>query len=155
MQNNKDYFDQSLDEIKLLKYINEADPDDEHGMLRLFDYFYYKVNSNCHGTYNATLCCYMSRRQVAKGVSQTMLQEHLFLVCELLRANLYEFQKYNRENGDEPYFTLPHLQRIAQQVRLCCSFSWHAKFVDVKCYLQYVAPVFCMKVKALQHEYAR
>ena len=46
------------------------------------------------------------------------LQEHLFLVCELLRANLYEFQKYNRENGDEPYFTLPHLQRIAQQVTL-------------------------------------
>ena len=43
LQNNKDYFDQSLDEIKLLKYINEADPDDEHGMLRLFDYFYYKV----------------------------------------------------------------------------------------------------------------
>ena len=43
MQNNKDYFDQSLDEIKLLKYINEADPEDEHGMLRLFDYFYYKV----------------------------------------------------------------------------------------------------------------
>lgn len=43
IQNNKDYFDQSLDEIKLLKYINEADPDDEHGMLRLFDYFYYKV----------------------------------------------------------------------------------------------------------------
>ena len=43
VQNNKDYFDQSLDEIKLLKYINEADPDDENGMLRLFDYFYYKV----------------------------------------------------------------------------------------------------------------
>lgn len=43
LQNNKDYFDQSLDEIKLLKYINESDPDDEHGMLRLFDYFYYKV----------------------------------------------------------------------------------------------------------------
>ena len=38
------------------------------------------------------------------------------MVCELLRANLYEFQKYNRENGDEPYFTLPHLQRIAHQV---------------------------------------
>ena len=39
-------------------------------------------------------------------------------MCELLRANLYEFQKYNRENGDEPYFTLPHLQRIAHQVWL-------------------------------------
>ena len=46
----------------------------------------------------------------------TFFQEHLFLVCELLRANLYEFQKYNRENGDEPYFTLPRLQRIAHQV---------------------------------------
>ena len=44
LQNNKDYFDQSLDEIKLLKYINEADPNDEHGMLRLFDYFYYKAS---------------------------------------------------------------------------------------------------------------
>jgi hypothetical protein len=44
-------------------------------------------------------------------------QEHLFLVCELLRANLYEFQKYQRENGDEPYFTPPRIQRIATQVR--------------------------------------
>lgn len=43
-------------------------------------------------------------------------QEHLFLVCELLRANLYEFQKYNRESGDAPYFTMPHVQSIARQV---------------------------------------
>ena len=42
-QNSKDYFDQSLDEIKLLRYINAADPDDEHGILRLYDYFYYRV----------------------------------------------------------------------------------------------------------------
>jgi len=45
-----------------------------------------------------------------------LLQEHLFLVCELLRANLYEFQKHNRESGDPPYFTLPHIQSIARQV---------------------------------------
>ena len=37
-------------------------------------------------------------------------------MCELLRANLYEFQKYNRDNGDELYFTLPRLQKIAHQV---------------------------------------
>ena len=43
VQNNKDYFDQSLDEIKLLKYVNEQDPNDEHGILRLYDYFYYKA----------------------------------------------------------------------------------------------------------------
>ena len=38
-------------------------------------------------------------------------------MTELLRANLYEFQKYNRESGDEPYFTLPRIQSIARQVR--------------------------------------
>ena len=43
VQNNKDYFDQSLDEIKLLKYVNSMDPDDEQGVVRLYDYFYHKV----------------------------------------------------------------------------------------------------------------
>ncbi|KAK9821720.1 hypothetical protein WJX81_003748 [Elliptochloris bilobata] len=90
IKNNKDYFDQSLDEIKLLNYVNAADPLDEHGMLRLYDYFYYK--------------------------------EHLFLVCELLRANLYEFQKYNREAGDPLYFTLPRVQAIARQVLSSLAF---------------------------------
>lgn len=47
-----------------------------------------------------------------------LVQEHLFLVCELLRANLYEFQKYNREHGQEPYFTLQRVQSIARQVML-------------------------------------
>jgi len=84
IKNNKDYFDQSLDEIKLLEHVNAEDPQDEAGILRLYDYFYYK--------------------------------EHLFIVCELLRANLYEFQKYNKESGDEPYFTLPRVQAIARQV---------------------------------------
>jgi hypothetical protein len=39
----QDYFDQSLDEIKLLRYVNNADPDDEHHIVRLYDFFYYKV----------------------------------------------------------------------------------------------------------------
>lgn len=38
------------------------------------------------------------------------MQEHLFIVCELLRADLYEFQKYNRESGSEPYFTMLRLK---------------------------------------------
>lgn len=37
-------------------------------------------------------------------------QEHLLIVCELLKANLYEFQKFNRESGGEVYFTMPRLQ---------------------------------------------
>lgn len=44
LQNNKDYFDQGLDEVKLLQYVNSADPHDESGLLRLFDFFYFKVS---------------------------------------------------------------------------------------------------------------
>ncbi|KAF8086119.1 hypothetical protein N665_0634s0005 [Sinapis alba] len=83
IKNDKDFFDQSLDEIKLLKHVNKHDPADDHHILRLYDYFYH--------------------------------QEHLFIVCELLRANLYEFQKFNQESGGEPYFNLSRLQVIMRQ----------------------------------------
>ncbi|KAJ8763982.1 hypothetical protein K2173_004847 [Erythroxylum novogranatense] len=83
IKNDKDFFDQSLDEIKLLKLVNKNDPADERHILRLYDYFYH--------------------------------QEHLFIVCELLKANLYEFQKFNQESGGEAYFTLSRLQVITRQ----------------------------------------
>ncbi|KAL1202701.1 putative dual specificity protein kinase YAK1 [Cardamine amara subsp. amara] len=83
IKNNKDFFDQSLDEIKLLKYVNQHDPADKYHILRLYDYFYFR--------------------------------EHLLIVCELLKANLYEFQKFNRESGGEVYFTMPRLQSITMQ----------------------------------------
>lgn len=44
IKNNKDFFDQSLDEIKLLKYVNKHDPGDKYHLLRLYDYFYYRVS---------------------------------------------------------------------------------------------------------------
>ncbi|KAL9224350.1 hypothetical protein vseg_000393 [Gypsophila vaccaria] len=84
IKNNKDFFDQSLDEIKLLKFVNKHDPGDKYHLLRLYDYFYYR--------------------------------EHLLIVCELLKANLYEFHKFNRESGGEVYFTMPRLQSITIQV---------------------------------------
>ncbi|WOL00997.1 hypothetical protein Cni_G09710 [Canna indica] len=83
IKNNKDFFDQSLDEIKLLKFVNKNDPSDKYHILRLYDYFYYR--------------------------------EHLLIVCELLKANLYEFHKFNRESGGEVYFTMPRLQSITIQ----------------------------------------
>ncbi|ONK65343.1 uncharacterized protein A4U43_C07F36140 [Asparagus officinalis] len=83
IKNNKDFFDQSLDEIKLLKFVNKHDPADKYHLLRLYDYFYYR--------------------------------EHLLIVCELLKANLYEFHKFNRESGGEVYFTMPRLQSITIQ----------------------------------------
>lgn len=54
MQNNKDYLDQSLDEIKLLKYVNKHDPDDHSGILQLYDYFYYKVKAGSSQLPNKT-----------------------------------------------------------------------------------------------------
>ncbi|CAG9314423.1 unnamed protein product [Blepharisma stoltei] len=84
IENNKDYIDQSIDEIKLLLYIKENGDADEHNVLRIIDYFYHK--------------------------------EHLFIVTELLRDNLYEFYRYNREHEDEFYFTMGHLQRITVQI---------------------------------------
>jgi len=90
IRNNKDFFDQGLDEIKLLHYLNANGDPDENCVLQLYDYFYHK--------------------------------EHLFLVCELLRDNLYEFSKFNRESGDELYFNLPRLQKISRQVLVALKF---------------------------------
>ena len=86
---------QSLDEIKLLRYINAqggggGDDTDGHHSLKLLDYFYHR--------------------------------EHLFIVTELLKDNLYEFGKYLADAGEPPYFTLPRVQRIARQVLTALAF---------------------------------
>jgi serine/threonine protein kinase len=84
IKNSKDFFDQSLDEIKLLQYINSKGDAHEKNVLQMIDYFYCK--------------------------------EHLFIVSELLRENLYEFQKYIRESGGVEYFTPNRLKRIMKQI---------------------------------------
>eukprot|EP01095_Lingulamoeba_sp_RSL-Kostka_P006547 TRINITY_DN2058_c0_g1_i1.p1 TRINITY_DN2058_c0_g1~~TRINITY_DN2058_c0_g1_i1.p1 ORF type:complete len:392 (+),score=93.53 TRINITY_DN2058_c0_g1_i1:367-1542(+) len=89
--NNKDFFDQSLDEIKLLKLVQNTGVDlDEKNLLQIIDYFYHK--------------------------------EHLFIVTELLRDNLYEFYKYNIEYGDGDYFSLPNIKSIAKQILVALEF---------------------------------
>ncbi len=84
IKNNKDYFDQSLDEIKLLHFINSRGDPEKFHVLRMIDYFYYK--------------------------------EHLFLVTELLKDNLYEYSRYIRHSGAEPYFTVARLKSIMRQL---------------------------------------
>ncbi|CAE7768071.1 dyrk2, partial [Symbiodinium pilosum] len=91
INNNKDFLDQSLDEIKLLRLIRaNVDNIDDKNCLALVDYFYHK--------------------------------EHLIIVTELLRDNLYEFSKYNREACEEPYFTLGRLQRISKQILVALEY---------------------------------
>ena len=62
-----------------------------------------------------------------------MSQEHLFLVCELLRANLYEFQKYNRDSGNPPYFVLQRVQSIARQACPVTPHMPHLKALNSWC----------------------
>ena len=99
VKNVKDYFDQSLDEIKLLRYLNKLDPNDEHGIVRLLDFFYYR--------------------------------EHLFLVFELLRQNLYEVQQKSlRESRSVTssgyYFSTARMKHITRQTLTALRFL-HSK----------------------------
>ncbi|KAI3799960.1 hypothetical protein L1987_35266 [Smallanthus sonchifolius] len=60
-------------------------------------------------------------RDLPKGVDILQLydyfyfRERLIIVSELLRANLYEFQKHNKESCGEPYFTMTRLQVMTRQ----------------------------------------
>jgi serine/threonine protein kinase len=97
IENNKDYVDQSIDEIKLLRYINANGDPDEKNVLRLYDCFYHK--------------------------------EHLFIVTELLKDNLYEFYKYINENNFENYFNLGRLQKITKQILTALDYIHSLKII--------------------------
>ena len=94
IKNDKDFFDQSLDEIKVLSYLrNEAS---DKKIVSLKNYLY--------------------------------TREHLIIVTELLRDNLYEFSKFNRESKSSPYFTVGRIQSIAKQILTALEFI-HSKGV--------------------------
>ena len=99
VKNVKDYFDQSLDEIKLLRYLNRLDPNDDQGVVRLLDFFYYR--------------------------------EHLFLVFELLRQNLYDLQQKSIKDcgavsSAAYYFSASRMKSIAKQILIALRFL-HSK----------------------------
>lgn len=102
IKNNKDFFDQSLDEVKLLQYINSCGDSNEYNFLNLIDYFYYK--------------------------------EHLFIVSELLKENLYEFNKFIYENKLKKFFTLKRIKKIAYQLCVALKFIHNLKLIhcDIK-----------------------
>lgn len=63
-----------------------------------------------------------------------LVQEHLIIVSELLKDNLYEFQKYIRDSGADPYFTLPNLRTIMTQCLEALAFihSLQLMHCDIK-----------------------
>lgn len=55
--------------------------------------------------------------QPLSAVAPPPSQEHLFIVTELLRDNLYELYRYIGKSGWPPYFTLPRVRAIGRQAR--------------------------------------
>ncbi len=102
IKNTKDFFDQSLDEIKILELLRQTGKCDENYILRVKTFFYYR--------------------------------EHLIIVTELLRQNLFEFGKFVVDNDEEPYFTLPRLAYITRQCLIALRFVHNLGLVhsDVK-----------------------
>lgn len=97
IENNKDYMDQSVDEIKLMRYINSNCNTDDKNVLELIDYFYHK--------------------------------EHLFIVTEVLKDNLYEFYKFINDKKLSPYFTLQRIQIVAKQILIGLEYLHSIKVI--------------------------
>jgi len=90
IKNTKDYFDQSLDEIKILQMLKDTGRVQENNLLEMKSYFYHR--------------------------------EHLVIVTELLRQNLYEFGKSILESRGPLYFTRLRLSHITRQCLIALRF---------------------------------
>lgn len=90
IKNTKDFFDQSLDEIKILELLRQTGQCHENNILEMKAFFYHK--------------------------------EHLIIVTELLRQNLFEFGKYIMEHNEPQYFTRSRLCYIARQCLVALRF---------------------------------
>lgn len=90
IKNTKDYFDQSLDEIKILQLLKDTGKTEENHIVKMKSFFYHR--------------------------------EHLVIVTELLRQNLYEFGKIIIESRGDVYFTRLRLSHIIRQCLVALKF---------------------------------
>lgn len=90
IKNTKDFFDQSLDEIKILELLRQTGMCQEMNLVEMKTFFYHR--------------------------------EHLIIVTELLRQNLFEFGKFIIDSDEEPYFTMPRLSYLTRQILVALNF---------------------------------
>jgi serine/threonine protein kinase len=102
IKNTKDFFDQSLDEIKILELLRQTGKCQEKNLVEMKTFFYHR--------------------------------EHLIIVTELLRQNLFEFGKFIIDNDEEPYFTMTRLAYMTRQCLVALDFVHQLGLVhsDVK-----------------------
>ena len=89
INNTKESFDAGLDEVRLLKLISEKAEEDG------------EVDENLG---------------FVKMLDYFYKGEHLFIVCESLRENLFHFADKNKSGNYANYFTLARIQTIARQL---------------------------------------
>mmetsp|Transcript_24836 Transcript_24836/g.57026 ORF Transcript_24836/g.57026 Transcript_24836/m.57026 type:complete len:729 (-) Transcript_24836:2059-4245(-) len=90
IKNTKDFFDQSLDEIKILELLRQTGMCQDKNLVEMKTFFYHR--------------------------------EHLVIVTELLRQNLFEFGKFIIDSDEEPYFTMPRLCYLTRQILVALDF---------------------------------
>lgn len=78
------------------------------------------INANCED---------LDSKNLLKLIDFFYHKEHLFIVTELLRDNLYEYSKYNREVEKKMYFNVPRLQKITKQILNALSFIHDLKLI--------------------------
>ena len=102
IKNTKDFFDQSLDEIKILELLRQTGKCHEKYIVEMRTFFYHR--------------------------------EHLIIVTELLRQNLFEFGKFIVDNDEAPYFPISRLAFVTRQILVALEFVHRLGLVhsDVK-----------------------
>lgn len=90
IKNTKDFFDQSLDEIKILELLRQTGKCHQMNLIEMKTFFYNR--------------------------------EHLIIVTELLRQNLFEFNKFIIDSGEEQYFNIQRLSYVTRQCLIGLQF---------------------------------
>ena len=125
LRNDKDCLDAGLGEVKVLALLARHDPFGDQQLVRLRDYFYYKVcewRAHAHSIYSHPPLMAAHRNSLTRAPSllpSKQTQEHLLIVTELLRDSLFQFYRYidaSDERGVGCYFTPPTIANIAGQL---------------------------------------
>ena len=162
VKNDKDFFDQSLDEVKLLRMMNDADARDEKNIVRMLDFFYHRehlfIVTELLGLnlYEHQKLCLSRRAETAKQAKQSRrgararrsasVVSDASASTDVSRRSLSEQTvsppgsperepfPASTEGFTTPYFTVKALRAVAKQVLVALEFM-HARGVihcDVK-----------------------
>ena len=146
VKNDKDFFDQSLDEVKLLKMMNDADARDEKNIVRMLDFFYHRehlfivtelLGLNLYEHQKLCLRVRADARRASEppsSFSKRALRDTLEGSDAGDDRSSSSFSERQSSLRESPYFSVKALRVVAKQVLVALEFM-HARGVihcDVK-----------------------